>query len=82
MLFEHQDLMFCLFSVCSVDKDRVVLKSSTDYRPAALGYINASFISVQIYLCFMCVCVFDSTVESIRIVFVPCGMPNMILVKI
>ncbi|XP_057426062.1 protein-tyrosine-phosphatase PTP1 isoform X2 [Lotus japonicus] len=33
--------------VIPFDKNRVVLKSSTDYRPAALGYINASFVSTS-----------------------------------
>ncbi|KAJ1424927.1 Tyrosine specific protein phosphatases domain [Sesbania bispinosa] len=33
--------------VIPFDKNRIVLKSSTDYRPAALGYINASFISTS-----------------------------------
>ncbi|XP_027365953.1 protein-tyrosine-phosphatase PTP1 [Abrus precatorius] len=33
--------------VLPFDKNRVVLKSSTDYRPAALGYINASFVSTS-----------------------------------
>ncbi|TKY51508.1 Protein-tyrosine-phosphatase PTP1 [Spatholobus suberectus] len=31
--------------VLPFDNNRVVLKSSTDYRPAAQGYINASFVS-------------------------------------
>ncbi|KAK7279739.1 hypothetical protein RJT34_24796 [Clitoria ternatea] len=33
--------------VLPFDKNRVVLKSSSDYRPAALGYINASIISTS-----------------------------------
>ncbi|KAK7343804.1 hypothetical protein VNO77_12841 [Canavalia gladiata] len=33
--------------VLPFDKNRIVLKSSTDYRPAALGYINASFVSTS-----------------------------------
>ncbi|KAF1880756.1 hypothetical protein Lal_00011815 [Lupinus albus] len=33
--------------VVPFDNNRVVLKSSTDYRPAALGYINASFIETS-----------------------------------
>ncbi|XP_061366599.1 protein-tyrosine-phosphatase PTP1 [Gastrolobium bilobum] len=33
--------------VLPFDTNRVVLKSSTDYRPAALGYINASFVSTS-----------------------------------
>ncbi|XP_057426518.1 protein-tyrosine-phosphatase PTP1-like [Lotus japonicus] len=39
------EIDFYLFN--SVDKNRVVLKSSTDYRPAALRYINASFVSTS-----------------------------------
>lgn len=33
----------------SVDTNRVVLNSCKDYRPAAKGYINASFVSVDLY---------------------------------
>ncbi|CAK8573276.1 unnamed protein product [Lathyrus sativus] len=33
--------------VIPFDKNRVVLNSSSDYRPEALGYINASFISTS-----------------------------------
>ncbi|RDX86818.1 Protein-tyrosine-phosphatase PTP1 [Mucuna pruriens] len=33
--------------VLPFDNNRVVLKSSTDYRPAAQGYINASFVSTS-----------------------------------
>lgn len=34
----------------SVDRNRIVLNSSKDYRPAARGYINASLINVRAYI--------------------------------
>ena len=39
----------------SVDKNRVVLNSCKDYRPAAKGYINASFITVDFYVLYILV---------------------------
>lgn len=55
-IFDESEIFFTV-PCFSVDKNRVVLKSSTDYRPEALGYINASLVSVEIL---SCVCLFDN----------------------
>lgn len=54
MLIKLEDYSFCnqiaVLLLISVDRNRIVLNSSKDYRPAARGYINASLIMVRAYI--------------------------------